>query len=56
MSEVNRTYTPVKQLDCDILISSLMKHVLTTRPVFHLDSEKLRSKIWATKSFSSDQT
>ena len=56
MSETTRTHTPGKQLDCDILISSLMKHVLTNRPMFHSDSEKLRRKIWATKSSSSDQT
>ena len=56
MSETTRTHTPGKQLDCDILISSLMKHVLTNRPMFHSDSEKLRSKILATKSSSSDQT
>ena len=56
MSETTRTHTPGKQLDCDILISPLMKHVLTNRPTFHSDSEKLRSKIWATKSSSSDQT
>ena len=56
MSETTQTYTPGKQLDCDIPISSLMKHVLTNRPTFHSDSEKLRSKIWATKSSSSDQT
>ena len=48
MSETTRTHTPGKQLDCDILISPLMKHVLTNRPTFHSDSEKLRSKIWAT--------
>ena len=35
MSETTRTHTPGKQLDCDILISSLMKHVLTNRPMFH---------------------
>ena len=56
MSETTRTHTPGKQLDCDIPISSLMKHVLTNRPTFHSDSEKLRSKILATKSSSSDQT
>ena len=56
MSETTRTHTPGKQLDCDILISSLMKHVLTNRPMFHSDSEKLRRKIWATKSTYSDQT
>ena len=55
MSETTRTHTTGKQLDCDILISSLMKHVLTNRPMFHSDSEKLRSKIWATKSLYSDQ-
>ena len=55
MSETTRTHTPGKQLDCDILISSLMKHVLTNRPMFHSDSEELRSKIWATKSLYSDQ-
>ena len=47
MSKTTRTHTPGKQLDCDILISSLMKHVLTNRPMFHSDSEKLRRKIWA---------
>ena len=56
MSETTRTHTPGKQLDCDILISSLMKHVLTNRPMFHSDSEKLHRKIWATKSTYSDQT
>ena len=58
MSETTRTHTPGKQLGCDILMSSLMKHVLTNcnRPMFHSDSEKLRSKIWDTKSSSSDQT
>ena len=56
MSETTRTHTPGKQLDCDILISSLMKHVLTNRPMFHSDSEELRTKIWATKSTYSDQT
>ena len=56
MSETTRTHTPGKQLDYVILISSLMKHVLTNRPMFHSDSEKLRSKILATKSSSSDQT
>ena len=56
MSETTRTHTPGKQLDWDIFISSLMKHVLTNRPMFHSDSEKLRSKILATKSSSSDQT
>ena len=56
MSETTRTHTPGKQLDCDILISSLMKHVLTNRPMFHSDSEKLRRKLLTTKSFSSDQT
>ena len=56
MSKTTRTHTPGKQLDCDILISSLMKHVLTNRPMFHSDSEKLRRKIWATKSTYSDQT
>ena len=56
MSETTRTHTPGKQLDCDIFIISLMKHVLTNRPMFHSDSEKLRSKILATKSSSSDQT
>ena len=55
MSETTRTHTPGKQLDCDILISSLMKHVLTNK-MFHSDSEKLRRKIWATKSTYSDQT
>ena len=55
MSETTRTHTPGKQLDCDILISSLMKHVLTNRPMFHSDSEELRSKIWATKSLYYDQ-
>ena len=55
MSETTRTHTPGKQLDCDILISSLMKHVLTNRPMFHSDSEKLRRKIWATKSTYPDQ-
>ena len=35
MSEATRTHTPGKQLDCDILISSLMKHVLTNRLMFH---------------------
>ena len=55
MSETTRTHTPGKQLDCDILISSLVKHVLTNRPMFHSDSEKLRRKIWATKSTYSDQ-
>ena len=50
MSETTRTHTPGKQLDCDIFIISLMKHVL-----FHSDSEELRSKIWATKSLYSDQ-
>ena len=33
-----------------------MKHVLTDRPMFHSDSEELRTKIWATKSTYSDQT
>ena len=56
MSETTRTHTPGKQLDCYIFISSLMKHVLTNRSMFHSDSEKLRSKILATKSSSSDQT
>ena len=56
MSETTRTHTTGKQLDCDILISPLMKHLLTNRPTFHSDSEKLCSKIWATKSSSSDQT
>ena len=55
MSETTRTHTPGKQLNCDILISSLMKHVLTNRPMFHSDSEELRTKIWATKSTYSDQ-
>ena len=55
MSETTRTHTPGKQLDCDIFIISLMKHVLTNRPMFHSDSEELRSKIWATKSLYSDQ-
>ena len=49
MSETTRTHTAGKQLDCDIPISSLMKHILTNRPTFHSDSEKLRSKILATK-------
>ena len=35
MSEATRTHTPGKQLDRDILISSLMKHVLTNRLMFH---------------------
>ena len=56
MSETTRTHTPGKQLDCDILISSLMKHVLTDRPMFHSDLEELRTKIWATKSTYSNQT
>ena len=56
ISETTRAHTLGKQLDCDILISSLMKHVLTNRPMFHSDSEKLRRKIWATKSTYSDQT
>ena len=56
MSEATRFHTPGKQLDCDILISSLMKHVLTNRPMFHSDSEKLRKKILATKSSYSNQT
>ena len=56
MSKATRTHTPGKQLDCDILISSLMKHVLTNRPMFHSDSEKLRSTIRATKSSLSNQT
>ena len=51
MSETTRTHTPGKQLDCNNLISSLMKHVLTNRPTFHSDSEKLSSKIWAHKIF-----
>ena len=55
MSETTRTHTPGKQLDYDIFIISLMKHVLTNRPMFHSDSEELRSKIWATKSLYSDQ-
>ena len=55
MSETTRTHTPGRQLDCDILISSLMKHVPTNRPMFHSDSEELRTKIWATKSTYSDQ-
>ena len=55
MSETTRTHTPGKQLDCDILISSLMKHVLTNRPMFYSDSEELRTKIWPTKSTYSDQ-
>ena len=55
MSETTRTHTPGKQLGCDFLISSLMKHVLTNRPMFHSDSEKLRSKIRPTKFSSSDQ-
>ena len=53
MSETTRTHTPGKQLSCDILISSLMKHVLTNRPTLHSDSEKLNRKIWPTKSSSS---
>ena len=56
MSEATRTHTPGKKLGCDILISSLMKHVLANRPMFQSDSEKLRRKIWATKSTYSDQT
>ena len=56
MSETTRTHTPGKQLDCDILISSLMKHVLTDRPIFQSDSEESRTKIWAAKSTYSDQT
>ena len=56
MSETTRTHTPGKQLDCDILISSLMKHILTDRSMFHSDSEELRTKIWATKSTYSNQT
>ena len=56
MSETTRTHTPGKQLDCDILISPLMKDVPTNRPMFHSDSEKIRRKIWDTKSSSSDQT
>ena len=36
MSETTRTHTPGKQLDCDILISSLMKHVPTNRPMFQI--------------------
>ena len=56
MSEASRTHTPSKQLGRDILIGSLMKHVLTNRPMFHTDSVKLHSKILATKSSSSDQT
>ena len=56
MSEANRNHTPGKQLDCDIFIISLMKHVLTNRPMFHSVSEELRRKIWATKSTYSDQT
>ena len=31
MSETTRTHTPGKQLDCDILISPLMKYVLIKR-------------------------
>ena len=56
MSETTRTHTPGKQFDRDILISSLMKHVLTNKPMFHSDSEKLSRKVLATKSSSSDQT
>ena len=56
MSETTRTHTPGKQLGCDILISLLMKHVLTNKPMFHSDSKKLRRKVLATKSSSSDQT
>ena len=35
ISEATRTHTPDQQLDCDILISSLMKHVLTNTLMFH---------------------
>ena len=56
MSETTWTHTTGQQLDCDILISSLMKHVLTNRPMFHSDSEKLRREIWATKFSYPDQT
>ena len=56
MSETTQTHTPGKQFDCDILISSLMKHVLTNKPMFHSDSEKSSRKVLATKSSSSDQT
>ena len=35
MSEATWTHTPGQQLDCDIPISSLLKHVLTNRPMFH---------------------
>ena len=56
MSETTRTHTSGKQLDCDILISSLMKHELTNKTMFHSDSEKLRSKIWPAKSSTPDQT
>ena len=55
MSETTRIHTHGKQLDCYILISSLIKHVLTDRPMFHSDSEELRTKIWATKSTYSNQ-
>ena len=50
MSETTRTHTPGKQLDYVILISSLMKYVLTNRPMFHSASEKLRRKLLTTKS------
>ena len=44
MSKATRTHTPGKQLYCNILISSLMKHVLTNRPMFHSDLEKHAEK------------
>ena len=56
VTETTRTHTPGKQLDCNIHISSLMKHVLTNRPMFQSDSEELRRKNWATKSTYSSQT
>ena len=50
MSKATRTHTPDKQLDCDILICSLIKHVLTNRPMFYSDSETTQYNL-ATKIF-----
>ena len=52
MSEATWTRTPGQQLDCDILISSPMKHVLTNRPMFHscLTQKNLGHKIYLLKN------
>ena len=44
ISETTRTHTLGKELEFDILISSLMKHVLTNRPMFHSCSGNYEEK------------